>query len=342
MKLFEADLTLVHKFWEEHKAYPKLSLEQENQLKMKIKECGELSSFNLILIFLPFIVLLMILVTVIYLLIKFQLSFWTTTLILGIVQGYISYSWSVYALHECAGHGNAIPKSLKFFFFHSSRFFGPDPDQYAKSHYKHHAFLATKQDGAFTQFVAPKRWLKSLLPFAGILYANDYKIHEKDEWTISKVVTKFCVVLFLTVEFLILKNYLNSGIVLIAILIISPWFGFFLERMRESTEHQFMPIDNRFGARELGFNFTGLLIGGGPWGQPFHLSHHLAPHLPWYAQWKLSSALFEIMNEEQRDFYFVTKKNSFITILKNIFLNYKKLNEGIFYGKSGKGAFFNP
>lgn len=341
MKLYTNDLIIIQKFWEQESQFPQLTDDQESKLRIKIKELSQLSPYNTFLILFPLLLLSFILISTCILIVKLKLSFWVSTLLLGLIQGYVSYSWSVYTLHECAGHGNAIPKYLKFILFHSCRIFGPDPVQYAKNHFKHHAYLATKQDGAFTQFVSPRRWLKSLLPFSGILYANDYKIHERDEKSTSKLISKILTFSFLIIEFLLLRNYLNSGMILIAILVISPWFAFVLERMRESTEHQFMPIDNKWGARELGLSFSGMLFGGGPWGQPFHLSHHLAPNLPWYAQLKLSQELKNIMNFEQRKFYYVSE-SSFMNCLKNIFRNYKKLNEGLFYGNSGKGTFLDP
>ena len=53
-------------------------------------------------------------------------------------------------------------------------------------------------------------------------------------------------------------------------LLIAPHFGFYLDRLRQFTEHNLMPLDNRSGARSFGIGFWGLFMGGGPWGQPCH------------------------------------------------------------------------
>ncbi len=63
-----------------------------------------------------------------------------------------------------------------------------------------------------------------------------------------------------------------------------PHVGFYLDRVRQFTEHNLMPLDNPNGSRSFGIGFWGLLVGGGPWGSPCHWEHHLVPSLPWYQQ----------------------------------------------------------
>ena len=47
--------------------------------------------------------------------------------------------------------------------------------------------------------------------------------------------------------------------------------GFYLDRLRQFTEHNLMPLDNLNGSRSFGFGFWGMLVGGGPWGTPMSL-----------------------------------------------------------------------
>jgi fatty acid desaturase len=61
-----------------------------------------------------------------------------------------------------------------------------------------------------------------------------------------------------------------------------------------------MPLDNREGARSFGVGFWGLLIGGGPWGQPCHWVHHLVASVPWYQQIRLHFYIQGLLTETQK------------------------------------------
>jgi fatty acid desaturase len=52
--------------------------------------------------------------------------------------------------------------------------------------------------------------------------------------------------------------------------------------------------------------FWGLLVGGGPWGSPCHLEHHLVPSLPWYQQLYLHRFLKKMMTRPQREHFMLT------------------------------------
>jgi fatty acid desaturase len=88
--------------------------------------------------------------------------------------------------------------------------------------------------------------------------------------------------------------------VLLTMLVFVPHVGFLLDRLRQFTEHNLMPLDNRNGARSFGTGFWGLLVGGGPWGQPCHWEHHLVPSLPWYQQILLHQHVRRILTPRQR------------------------------------------
>jgi hypothetical protein len=79
-----------------------------------------------------------------------------------------------------------------------------------------------------------------------------------------------------------------------------PHVGFWTDRLRQFTEHNLMPLENSSGSRSFGIGFWGLLIGGGPWGQPCHLVHHLVPSIPWYQQLLLHRYLVTQLTPRQR------------------------------------------
>jgi hypothetical protein len=43
-----------------------------------------------------------------------------------------------------------------------------------------------------------------------------------------------------------------------------------------------------------------LVIGGGPWGQPCHMAHHLVASIPWYQQIVLHRFIVALLTEKQR------------------------------------------
>ncbi len=232
--------------------------------------------------------------------------------ILTLVHGFILYGLTNYTMHEGAGHKriilgqNKVLKILAFIVHNLSRIFFADPYYYQQSHPSHHQHLGLPQDQAFTQMVEPKRILKSFLPGAAIFEFNDYKIHSGDAWTKSKTAT---LILGLAYSFILwklaVKNH-HPALMIFIILVGTPWVSFTLDRLRESSEHMLMKSDDLPEARELGNNFWGYLIGGGPWGQPCHLSHHISPALPWYQQLRLSAHLKKVMTPAQREHFFVS------------------------------------
>jgi fatty acid desaturase len=87
---------------------------------------------------------------------------------------------------------------------------------------------------------------------------------------------------------------------IIIVFLIMPHIGFYVDRMRQFTEHNLMPLENNSGARSLGVGFWGLLVGGGPWGQPCHLAHHMVASIPWYQQIILHRHIVGLLTETQR------------------------------------------
>ena len=143
------------------------------------------------------------------------------------------------------------------------------------------------------------------MPGAGFLGFNDYKIHVGDKGSLSLLISLFVGLIYHGALIFIAAE--NHGWIfsILSGLVVAPWLGFSLDRLRESTEHLHTKSDVLPEARELGNNVWSYLIGGGPWGQPCHLSHHLAPGLPWYQQLRLSKHIERVLSAEQRAGYFI-------------------------------------
>ena len=92
----------------------------------------------------------------------------------------------------------------------------------------------------------------------------------------------------------------------VTFLVFTPHVGFYLDRVRQFTEHNLMPLDNANGSRSFGLGFWGMLVGGGPWGSPCHWEHHLVPSLPWYQQLILHRHVVSVLTPTQRAQFLIT------------------------------------
>lgn len=247
-----------------------------------------------------------------------------TIAVVSLLHGYISYGVIVFSMHEGAAHDRIIQRTgpltrfLAWLANNACRLFFADPIYYRSRHLHHHKDFGTSEDGAFTNFVHPRRFWLSLLPMAGLLDFNDYKIHCDVTWSSSRwysLATGAAYIVFLGIPAAISFGTLYAVSVLI---FLGPWTAFVLDRLRETTEHNLMALNTPGGARELGCGFWGLVIGGGPWGQPCHLSHHLIPALPWYQQCLLHGHLVRIMTREQRQFFTIRPVIGFPALLLRV------------------------
>lgn len=240
------------------------------------------------------------------------------------IHGFISYSVIIFSMHEGAAHDRIILKTgwitrvLAVLANNLCRVCYADPVYYRSQHIHHHADFGTQNDAAFTNFVWPRRFLISLLPLAGALDFNDYRIHQDTKWSWSRVGS--CLIGTAYAVGVAAFMIPDSGL-LFAVLVfglVGPWFAFLLDRLRETTEHNLMALDTENGARNLGIGFWGLLVGGGPWGQPCHLSHHLMPALPWYQQCRLHRRLKAMMSPEQRQHFCIAPITGFPKLLLHV------------------------
>ena len=258
---------------------------------------------------LPFILIASLWYLLIFVLPEYILNKTLLFFILFTLHGFLGYQWVIYGLHEGAGHKlftnkkSVLHRFLSFLAFHSSRLMMADPVNYRKHHQTHHKYTGTAKDGSQTNFVLKNRIMISLLPGAGILFPNNYRVHKGDDCSLSLLLSAFLGILRFAIEYQALKPYFSPAQIILMLFLLSPWIGLFLDRIRESLEHHLMPQSREYGSRELGTSLIGLIIAGGPWGQPCHLSHHLAPDLNWYQQISLSKYLDKTLTEDQRTFF---------------------------------------
>lgn len=238
-----------------------------------------------------------------------------SALVTILAHGFIIYGFSNYTLHEGAGHNRIYTKKgiIQNIVNNLTRIYFNDPEYYKSAHPRHHSKLATGDDGAYTQFVWPKRFFISLLPLAFIMPFCDYKIHVGDKYTKSRLLSDIIGISYNLLTLLILMQYFTFWEALLIILA-SYHVAFYLDRLRETTEHNLM-INTHYGARNMGSSLAGLIVGGGPWGQPYHLSHHLEPALPWYFQISMHYKLKEILTPMQQKYYFINTTFDYCQLL---------------------------
>ena len=219
---------------------------------------------------------------------------------------WLIYSLAIFSLHEGAAHNlifagaGRIAKVGQFLGRNLCRLNQGEPDYYSSCHMAHHAKFGTEDDSEFLNFVVPHRLWLAFLPFAAFTNVTDFLIHRPPTYTPGRLVSGVWSLLYSGGYAYLLYRSFGWVFMLLVMLVFVPHLGFYLDRLRQYSEHNLMPLDNRNGARSLGIGFWGLLIGGGPWGQPCHWIHHLMPNIPWYQQISLHFYVKSILNERQR------------------------------------------
>ncbi len=229
-----------------------------------------------------------------------------SALAVGALHSWLIYSLVVYTVHEGAAHGLLFPlpgrlgRLLNGIGNNLCRLGSADPTHYVANHRSHHASFGTPQDGEFLNFVAPRRYWPMLLPFGMFLNYSDFVVHRPLRFTRSRLLSATLAVSYNVAYGVVLAQRHGDLFAAVSLALVLPHAGFYLDRLRQFTEHNLMPIENRHGARSFGVGFWGLLVGGGPWGQPCHWMHHLAPGLPWYQQVRLHRHVARLLTPEQR------------------------------------------
>jgi fatty acid desaturase len=235
-----------------------------------------------------------------------EYGIWAAGLLAALVHGTLAYSMVVFSLHEGAAHDLIIlgkgptTTALRIFASNLCRLFFADPIFYKSNHLLHHSKFATQEDGAFSNFVSPRRILISLLPFVHLVSLSDYQIHKATGVTRSRLWTALLSILYALALAYIAVTQGGWMFAILSVGFLGPWIGFSLDRLRESSEHSLMPLHIYNGSRDLGTSVWAFWIGGGPWGQPCHLSHHLGPGLAWYNQIRLHSYLRKTLEPRQQ------------------------------------------
>lgn len=231
--------------------------------------------------------------------------------VVGSLHSYLMYSLSVYSLHEGAAHRNIFPPEGAFsrlghaIASNLCRLAAGEPDFYSSHHMAHHAKFGTEEDGEFLNFVVPRRYWMTFFPLAAFINFTDFVIHRPPTYTRSRLISAFFSVSYNLVYGYFLYRAFGLPFTLLTMLVFLPHVGFYLDRVRQFTEHNLMPLDNRNGSRSFGMGFWGLLVGGGPWGSPCHWEHHLVASLPWYQQLILHRYVVKLLTPCQREQFLI-------------------------------------
>jgi hypothetical protein len=230
----------------------------------------------------------------------------------GALHGWLLYSLSAFSVHEGAAHQLIFPgksrvsRWLNRVAANLCRLSSVDPRSYVASHQAHHASFGTAHDGEFLNHVQPRRFWRSLLPGAMFLNLSDFIAHRSLRYTLSYLVSLLVYGGYSALYGAVLWPRYGGLFTVLTLLVVMPHFAFYLDRLRQFTEHNLMPLENHQGARSFGLGFWGMLIGGGPWGQPCHWMHHLAPQLPWYQQLLLHRYVQRQLTPAQRRQFLLT------------------------------------
>ena len=311
MKFYDQERQFLQEYWET-RSFPQISDAQIEDLKAHAKSWADWTrqhrGIHNALTLAVFLILAAIEFAALWV-VPQVVSSWPLAVLIGSFgYGFVMYSTVIYAVHECGAHklgflgDGPLVQHLQSLAANASRLQFADPGFYREQHKTHHRYLGTERDETNAHFVWPKRFFTSLLPGAAVLPFNDYKVDPgtpcPGRKTTNIVGFGFFVLCFGV------SAWAGGPLYAAALtLVLGPWIAFVLDRLRESSEHQLMPVDHLQGARNLGPGFWGTLVGGGPWGQPCHLSHHLFPQLPWYSQIAMHWRMQAIFNAEQRAFF---------------------------------------
>jgi fatty acid desaturase len=230
-------------------------------------------------------------------------------LVIGSLHSWLMYSLIVFSMHEGAAHKIVFPhddpvsKVLNNVARNLCRLAAGEPYYYSEHHMSHHAKFGTEQDGEFLNYVTPRRYWLTLLPYANIFNYSDFVVHRPPHYTRSRVVSAFVGLAYNAGYGYFMARSYGWKFAIISIALFVPHVGFYLDRLRQYTEHNLMPLDNKDGSRSFGLGFWGMLIGGGPWGSPCHWEHHLVASLPWYQQLQLHRFVVRVLTPRQRQQY---------------------------------------
>ena len=231
-------------------------------------------------------------------------------LIVGSLHAWIMYSLGVLSLHEGAAHHGVFPPKGPISRIgdvianNICRIGSADPVYYGTRHMIHHSKFGTEQDEEFLNFITPRRYWLTFVPLAMALNFSDFISHRPLTYTSSRVLSLLCTCAYQgTYAYFMYRAW---GIwVTVVVMLVFMHVAFYLDRIRQFTEHNLMPLDNWNGSRSLGIGFWGTLLGGGPWGNPYHWEHHIVPSIPWYQLLILHRFSVRLLTPQQRKQFFL-------------------------------------
>ena len=256
-------------------------------------------------------------------------------LLTGGLHSWLMYSMGVASMHEGAAHGSLFPhhdpvsRVLNFIGCNMCRLAAMDPGYYAEHHMSHHAKFGTEQDGEFLNYVRPRRYWLTLLPFGNSINYSDFIVHRPLRFTRSRAVSAVLAITYHGTYGYFMARVFGVPFTLLALVLFVPHVGFYLDRLRQFTEHNLMPLDNKDGSRSFALGFWGMLIGGGPWGSPCHWEHHLVASLPWYQQLMLHRFLVKHLSQRQRQQYLLQPIIGFPRLLWRLWREPKRFEQEI-------------
>ena len=322
MKTYASDVDRAAEIHQEYDAhFPYISPEQIDQIKVKSEPYRRWflahprihNSINALLILAIFFADFYLLTHVPELL-PAERSIWADilwALPIGLLHGWIMCGMVTFSVHEGASHNlifqgsGRVIRGLQKLSANMCRLSLVDPEYYAQGHKAHHQYFGSDKDGSFSNFVRVKRLALSLVPASALMSYSDFFPWRPLEKTKSKSRSMLLGKVYMIGFAIYMVPNFGGIFTLVTLLTMGAWSSCILDRLREAAEHLFMPLDKTNGTRQLGIGFWGLFLGGGFWGQPCHLSHHLAPGLPWYFQVRLHLDLKRIFTEEQKTVFFL-------------------------------------
>lgn len=229
-----------------------------------------------------------------------------TAIFSGVAHSWLMYTLAVYSLHEGAAHNLIFPgkgsvsRAASFLAGNLGRLATAEPGPYSAAHMAHHARFGTVHDSEFLNFVLPRRFWRMLLPLGTFFNYSDFFAHRSTSYTSSSAISGAVAAVYNGI-YLFLLYRLFGALFAVIVALLLPHVGFYLDRLRQYTEHNLMPLESNNGARSFGVGFWGLFVGGGPWGQPCHLAHHMVAGIPWYQQILLHRYIVRLLSPKQRE-----------------------------------------
>jgi hypothetical protein len=224
----------------------------------------------------------------------------------GGMHSWLLYSLSVFSMHEGAAHKLIYPprgpisRAMNTIASNLCRAAASEPKQYSANHMAHHAKFGSEDDAEFLNFVKPRRYWPTFLPLAFDINYTDFIVHRPLDITRDRLKSALWSIPYNGIYAWYAWTTFGGLFTIVAYVVMLPHVGFVCDRVRQFTEHNLMPLDNRNGSRSFGWGFWGMLVGGGPWGSPCHWEHHLVPSLPWYQQLILHRYLAGLLTPKQR------------------------------------------